>query len=57
MAIIWTDCGQNGLDAQQMVWMWDNFFSSRDTVSFRSVDTNSILISCSIDKEKKKWRS
>ena len=32
MAINWTDCGQNGLDARQKVWMWtsrDMFFLKR----------------------------
>ena len=28
MAINWTDCGQNELDARQKVWMWTSFFQS-----------------------------
>jgi hypothetical protein len=56
MAIIWTDCGQNG-------WMHfrgfgcGQVFSSRDTVFFEALTLTRLLFQCSIDKEKKKWRS
>ena len=55
MTIIWTDYGQNGLDALQSVWMWTNL-SSRNGF-LEALTLTRFLISCSLDKEKKKWRS
>ena len=55
MAIVWTDYGQNGLDALQSVWMWTNLSSRYGFLE--ALTLTRFLISCSLDKEKKKWRS